>query len=98
VNDLTVERIQRNNAVFREANERIHESAQTYAHDLEHIPFLCECPVEDCVEIVPLTEDQYNAVRANPTHYMTAVGHEVSEAPVGTVVSRNDGYVVVEKS
>jgi hypothetical protein len=98
VNDLTVERIQRNNAVFREANERIHESAQTYAHDLEHIPFLCECPVEDCVEIVPLTEDQYNAVRANPTHYMTAVGHEVSEAPVGTVVARNDGYVVVEKS
>ena len=98
MSDLTVERIQRNNAVFREANERIHESAQTYAHDLEHIPFLCECPVEDCVEIVPLTEDQYNAVRANPTHYMTAVGHEVSEAPVGTVVSRNDGYVVVEKS
>jgi len=98
VSDLTVERIQRNNAVFREANERIHESAQTYAHELEHIPFLCECPVEDCVEIVPLTEDQYNAVRANPTHYMTAVGHEVSEAPVGTVVSRNDGYVVVEKS
>lgn len=98
MNDLTVERIQRNNAVFREANERIHESAQTYAHELEHIPFLCECPVEDCVEIVPLTEDQYNAVRANPTHYMTAVGHEVSEAPVGTVVARNDGYVVVEKS
>lgn len=98
MSDLTVERIQRNNAVFREANERIHESAQTYAHELEHIPFLCECPVEDCVEIVPLTEDQYNAVRANPTHYMTAVGHEVSEAPVGTVVARNDGYVVVEKS
>jgi hypothetical protein len=97
VRDLTVERIQHNNSVFRQANDRIHESTKTYAHELEQIPFLCECPVEDCVVIVRLTEDQYAAIRANPRHYVTAVGHEVSEAPVGTVVSRNDGYVVVEK-
>lgn len=97
MSDLTVERIQRNNAVFREANDRIHDAVKTYEHQLDQIPFLCECPVEDCVEIVRLTEDQYAAIRAEPRHFMTAVGHEVSERPVGTVVSRNDGYVVVEK-
>ena len=36
-------------------------------------------------------------MRADPSHYVTAVGHEGAEAPLGHVVSRNDGYVVVEK-
>jgi hypothetical protein len=68
-----------------------------YDHGVERIPFLCECPVEDCVEIVPLTEEQYAGVRADPRHYLTAVGHETAEIPVGRVVGRTTGYVVVEK-
>lgn len=95
--DQTAQRIQRNNGVFREANERIRDAASEHDHGLERIPFLCECPVEDCVKIIRLTEEQYAAVRANPRHYITAVGHEESEAPVGQVVARNDGYVIVEK-
>jgi hypothetical protein len=97
VSQQTDERIRQNNEVFRQANERIRRSAGKYDHELEKIPFLCECPVEDCVEVIPLTEDQYAAIRANPHHFMTAVGHEAAEAPVGEVVARNDGYVVVEK-
>lgn len=93
----TNERIQHNNDVFREANQRIHDAAQKHDHDLEQIPFLCECPVEDCVEVIQLTEAQYRSIRANSSHYMTAVGHEGAEAPLGQVVSRNDSYVVVEK-
>lgn len=98
VADLTVERILRNNGIFREANERIHDAAQQHGHELERIPFLCECPVEDCVEVVRMTEEQYTAVRADPTHYLTAVGHESADEPVGRPVSQNDGYVVVEKA
>jgi hypothetical protein len=97
VADITVERIERNNAVFRGANENIRDAVAQYDHGLEQIPFLCECPVEDCVEIVRLTQEEYEAVRADPNHYVTAVGHEGAEAPVGHVVSRNDAYVVVEK-
>ena len=93
----TVARIERNNDIFRGANERLREAVARYDHGLEQLPFLCECPVEDCVEIVRLTQQQYEAVRADPNHYVTAVGHESAEAPVGHVVSRNDGYVVVEK-
>ena len=59
--EYTIERIEHNNAVFRE------------------------------------TENEYAAVRANPRHYFTAPGHEEAEKPVGQVVSREDGYVVVEK-
>lgn len=93
----TVERIRHNNGVFRDANERIRDAAAEYDHELEQIPFLCECPVEDCVEIIRLTEEQYETVRANPHYFVTAVGHEGAEWPVGQVVSRNDGYVLVEK-
>ncbi len=93
----TAERIQHNNAVFRDANEGIRRAAVHYDHDLEQIPFLCECPVEDCMEIIALTEDEYAAIRANPRHFMTAVGHAAAEAPVGQVVATNDRYVIVEK-
>jgi hypothetical protein len=36
-------------------------------------------------------------VRADPQHYLTAIGHEAAEAPAGHGVERNDAYVVVEK-
>jgi hypothetical protein len=92
------ERIRHNNEVFRDSNERIRRAVEKYDHGVERIPFLCECPVEDCVEILRLTEDEYAAVRSHPRHYMTAVGHETADEPVGRVVARNNGYVVVEKA
>jgi len=51
----TAERIEHNNGIFKEANERIRDAALEHDHALERIPFLCECPVEDCVEIIRLT-------------------------------------------
>lgn len=82
----TQERIERNNEVFRQANERIQRAAQAFDHDLERIPFLCECAVEDCFEVVRLTEDEYAAVRADPRRYFTARGHEDAEKPAAHVV------------
>lgn len=97
VADLRAERIKHNNEVFREANERIWAAADRYEHALERIPFLCECAVEDCVQIVRLREQEYAAIRADPSRFVTAVGHEDAEKPVGVVVERNESYVVVEK-
>ena len=95
MNDAIAERIRANNRRFREANERIRSVAD--GSEMERIPFLCECPVEDCVEIVQLTRPEYAAVRKDSQRFMTAVGHEGAEEPVGEVVSRYDGYVVIEK-
>jgi hypothetical protein len=97
VADAVTDRIRANNARFREANERIRDTADDVGAEMERIPFLCECPVEDCVEILHLTPVQYGAVRERQNRFMTAVGHEVAEGDVAEVVSRNDGYVVVEK-
>jgi hypothetical protein len=97
VSERTAERIQRNNGIFREANERIREAADAYEHELETVPFLCECPVEDCFEIVRMPRDDYARIRRDPSLYVTAVGHESAEKPVGDVVGREDGYIVIQK-
>lgn len=92
------ERIKANNKRFREANETIRDRADELGVDMERIPFLCECPVEDCVEILRLTLAEYAAIRQDPSHFMTAVGHEENEKPLGNVVERNSTYVVIEKA
>ena len=94
---LSEERIAKNNATFREANEKIRARAEEYGPPMERLPFICECASEDCVRIVRLSSAEYAAVRSNPAHFLTAVGHEAAEEPVGHVVSREDGYMVVAK-
>jgi hypothetical protein len=91
------ERIARNNRTFREANEILRERVDDIKPEVERIPFLCECPTEGCTEIVHLTRAQYAGVRADASHFLTKNGHEHAERPLGSVVSRTDDYVVVEK-
>jgi hypothetical protein len=95
---MNVERIQVNNDRFRAANESIRERADALGVDMQQLPFLCECPVEDCVDILRLTRAEYAAVRDHENRYMTAVGHEDREKPLGSVVARNGRYVTVVKS
>jgi hypothetical protein len=91
------ERIARNNAIFRAANEKIREKSIELHDPVERIPFLCECPREDCSTIVLLTPAEYEAVRRDGTHFFTTPGHEEAERPLGEVVSRREGYVIVQK-
>ena len=97
MNDSVRERIVRNNYTFREANEQIRAKADEYDAPIERIPFLCECPVPSCTEVLRLTLAEYSNVRADPAHFFSAPGHEQAHAPVGHVDSRESGYVVVEK-
>ena len=97
MSDSVQERIAKNNEIFRDANEHIRAKADEYQTTIERIPFLCECPREECTEIVPLTLDQYSDVRANDSHFFTLPEHAEAERPLGTVIGREDGYVIVEK-
>jgi hypothetical protein len=97
MNDNVRERIVRNNYVFREANEKIRARADEYDAPIERIPFLCECPVPSCTEVLRLTLAEYSDIRAHPARFFTVPGHEEADAAVGHVASRKNGYVVVEK-
>jgi hypothetical protein len=94
--ELTAERVAKNQATFREANERIEQASREY--DVEgRLPFICECSDPDCVEILRLKLAEYETVRARPTHFITARGHHRAEGSWGNVVERRDGYEIVKK-
>jgi hypothetical protein len=90
------ERIARNDATFRAANERINAVAGAY--DMEtSVPFLCECADPTCVEIVRLELDQYEEIRADSRHFLNVPGHQRAAQGAAVVVAERDGYVIVEK-
>lgn len=88
------DRFARNEALFREVNERVREAHA--GEDDELIGFLCECGREECTETVFLSVAEYEQVRAEPTHFIVMPGHEVGD--VETPVERRAGrFVVVRK-
>jgi hypothetical protein len=97
--DLTIERIAHNQATFREANEDIELAAERMRLYGSQVPFICECPRAECSDIVRLTLEEYEEVRARPEWFATAPGHEdISvESGAAKVVDERPGYVVVEK-
>jgi hypothetical protein len=84
-------RLGKNEALFREVNERIREIT-TYDSDVE---FLCECSDENCTDSVRMTLGEYEGLRADPTHFAVVPGHEVED--IETVIISNDRFAVVEK-
>ena len=88
------ERIAHTEALFRDVNEKIAESAQRF--DARDAEFVCECADPACAERVPATIEQYEEVRSDGTHFLLSPGHELPE--VERVVKRpHRRSVVVEK-
>ncbi len=83
----------RTQSLFREVNERI--EAITSEQRVVDGEVLCECAKEQCTASIPLTLEEYEAVRRIPTHFFVVPGHEVPE--IERVVEETERYVVVEK-
>ena len=94
--DITAERVGRNQATFRAANEDIHDSAREYEFS-DPIPFVCECTDPGCRDLIRVPRAEYEQVRADGRLFLNADGHEIAAGPHGRVVERRDGYNVVEK-
>jgi hypothetical protein len=92
----SAERVARNDAAFREANEAIQEKAAAWEMD-GLLPVLCECADTSCRAVVRLTHRQYEGVRGNPRWFINAPGHHVNGQGWVRIVAEHDGYVVVEK-
>ncbi len=98
MDDATAEKIARNNASFRAANDGIEGAVIEHRLDPdEFMPFICECSDDKCTQIIRLTLDEYAHVRSNDRWFAHAVGHE--EAVEGAVapVERHLRFVLVEK-
>jgi hypothetical protein len=85
------QRVAMNEATFRKVNEGL-EAGQGPDGLLT---FVCECGRLGCNQLIQLTRDEYERVRARPRRFAIVDGHEIPE--VETVIDRNDRYIVVEK-
>jgi hypothetical protein len=86
-------RIAQTEALFREVNERIAETAAPI--EPGDGSFVCECADSGCTHRIDATVAEYEAVRAEPTRFLLAPGH--SDERVERVIRRRPGYEVVEK-
>jgi uncharacterized protein (DUF1499 family) len=83
----------RTEALFRDVNERIAESAQRFEADSTQ--FVCECADPNCTERVPASLMEYEKVRAEPTTFLMAPGHEQHD--LERVISTRPKSQIVEK-
>ncbi len=93
VNPSAEERLARNEAFFREVNERIRDIAGDSA-GLRH-EFLCECSDATCTERIALSREEYEQVRADPTRFVLAPGH--ASPGIEVLVQHADDHMVVQK-
>jgi hypothetical protein len=88
-------RIALNEAVFREANERIQELNQTFATFTDALVLVCECGDGECAEKISMAPAAYEELRAESAHFAVVPGHEMPE--VEQVIAQREGYDVVRK-
>jgi hypothetical protein len=84
-----------NEATFREVNETLQEKATELELSGGRTPYLCECDDERCTQVVLLTGEEYEQVRANARAFVLVVGHE---SPDDRLVRQSPEYVVIEKT
>jgi len=90
--DSKVKRAQ-TEALFRDVNERIAESAERFGS--ESAEFVCECADPNCTHRVETTLDQYEEVRSDATHFLIVPGHE--DTSIERVVEERPRRAIVEK-
>jgi hypothetical protein len=88
-------RIGRNEALFREVNERIERVSGALRTGSDTMTILCECGDESCTEHIEVSPSEYERVRNDPTLFFVRPGH--SKSHVEEVVEHDDEYDVVRK-
>lgn len=88
-------RVGANEALFRNVNERIERLNESFATVTETFEVVCECGDPGCVTQISIAKDAYEQVRADPTLFIVAPGHESPE--VEGIVDERAAYHVVRK-
>jgi hypothetical protein len=83
----------RTEALFRDVNERIAESAQRF--EAEATQFVCECADPSCTHRLEVTLDEYEEVRSDGATFMLAPGHEDDD--IERVLEKRGRFNIVEK-
>ena len=91
-----LERIARNEALFRAVNERIEElSAKFEVLPESGVEFHCECGRDGCDARISMTLGEYDIVRRETDRFAVVPGHETPELEY--VVHDGARYRIVDK-
>ena len=85
-------RAAKNQALFREVNERI----QALRQPSTFVEFICECSRADCDEKVEMTHQEYDTLRSSSNRFAVKPGHGVRGLDV-LVVDHAQRFEEVEK-
>jgi hypothetical protein len=88
-------RIGENEALFRDINDKVEGLNRSLAVVSTRMVVVCECGLQECLERIDLSIEEYERVRADSTHFVIVPGHELPD--VEDVIERSDRYYVVRK-
>jgi hypothetical protein len=88
-------RLEKNQESFRNANQRLGNVVGDKVGRQETIPFLCECPDDECLDAVSVTLQEYEDVHSHPQRFLVVSGHP--RAAGERIIEDRDGYWIVEK-
>ena len=88
-------RIGRNEALFREINERMEALQQAFDSATEQADFVCECGDVTCGDQITMPLADYERLRSHPTWFAIKPGHQLED--VEDVVEKRRGYDIVSK-
>jgi hypothetical protein len=87
-------RIGRNEALFREVNERMKDIHKEWGLT-EVMAIVCECGDLSCTEQLTIAAARYEDVRSDATWFAVIPGHDV--ATVEHIIASHSGYDIVQK-
>ena len=90
---VSLERLARNQVLFREVNERLREVLADLADMTE---FGCECSNPECTETVSLWVAEYERVRSKRNQFVIVPGHDLPQIERAVWVC--DRFFVVAKT
>jgi hypothetical protein len=91
-------RAARNQALFRDINERLAELDEHATDATAPGTWSCECADVTCLEQIELTVAEYERLRSEPRRFAVAADERHVLPEVEVVIERTDRYWVVEKT
>jgi hypothetical protein len=89
------ERIGRNEALFRQVNERLEDLNRAFSVTTETVQIVCECGHLECVERITMPLASYEQLRSDPTQFAVVHGHQIED--VEDVVAEFDTWSMLRK-
>ena len=94
--DPRLERIAKNEEVFRATNREIERAEQQQGAAADGVlEVICECGRDSCTGVITLTVSDYETVHGQEDRFVVLQGHQSEE--IERVVEDRGAYVVVDK-